>query len=276
MTSASERGGVRSITSLQNEQVKFIRSLQMRKVRREEGLFVAEGASVLIMAREAAWRPRTLVYAVTEKASPATLGLVRWAQDAGADCLEVAPTVMAKLASKDNPQNVMAVFEQRWVPLPNTGNETVSHTWLALEQVRDPGNLGTIVRTMDAVGGSGIILVGAGCDPYSLEAVRASMGSVFNVPLVRSETTDFLEWVRAWRGDVVGTHLKATHDFRAALYRGPALLVMGSEGAGLSEALSKACTRLVKIPMSGRLDSLNLAVATALALYQIRGDMLKV
>ena len=145
---------------------------------------------------------------------------------------------------------------------------------MALEGIRDPGNLGTIIRTVDAVGAGGVVLVGNCCDPYSREAVRATMGSIFNVPLVRMSQERFLAWVAGWPGDIVGTHLSGREDFRAAPYRAPTLLVMGSEGPGLSPALAAACTRLVKIPMAGRLDSLNLAVATALMLYEIRKDRL--
>ena len=146
--------------------------------------------------------------------------------------------------------------------------------WVALEEVRDPGNLGTILRTADAVGVKGVILIGASCDPYSRECVRATMGSVFAVPLVKTTREAFLDWRPSWPGDVVGTHLEAREDFRKASYKPPTLLVMGSEGPGLSEAVAEACTRRVKIPMAGGLDSLNLAVATALMLYQIRGPHL--
>ena len=118
-------------------------------------------------------------------------------------------------------------------------------------------------------------LVGTGCDPYSHEAVRASMGSIFNVPLVRMSAERFLALAAAWKGDVVGTHLSGREDFRAARYRAPTLLAMGSEGPGLSAELAAACSRLVKIPMAGSLDSLNLAVATALMLYEIRKDRLR-
>jgi TrmH family RNA methyltransferase len=100
------------------------------------------------------------------------------------------------------------------------------------------------------------------------------MGSVFAVPLVRMTREAFLGWTKNLQGDIVGTHLDAEEDFRKAKYRAPTLLLMGSEGPGLSDPLTAACTRLVKIPMAGRLDSLNLAVATALVLYQIRGPHL--
>jgi TrmH family RNA methyltransferase len=138
------------------------------------------------------------------------------------------------------------------------------------EGIRDPGNLGTIIRTVEAVGAKGILLVGASCDPYSRECVRATMGSIFNVPLVRMDAENFRTWLSGWPGDVVGTHLSAKEDFRALSYRGPVLLLMGSEGPGLSDPLAAACSKLVKIPMAGRLDSLNLAVATALVLYEVR------
>jgi len=264
----------RAITSLQNEQVKFIRSLDMRKVRRETGLFSVEGAALIITARDNGWMPRTLIYAAGEKQRPIVGGLVEWALAAGADCLEVTEPIIAKLASKENPQNVMAVFDQRWASLPTAAAEPADGAWLALEQVRDPGNLGTIIRTVDAVGARGLMLIGASCDPYSPEAARATMGSIFSVPAVRLDLPSFLQWLASWPGDVVGTHLSGTDDFRKVAYRSPTLLVMGSEGAGLSPELAAACTRLVKIPMAGRLDSLNLAVATALALYQIRGRYL--
>ena len=125
------------------------------------------------------------------------------------------------------------------------------------------------------MGASGAILIGDSCDPYSREAVRASMGSIFNVALVRMSLERFLAWAEGWAGDIVGTHLSATEDFRAVTYRQPTLLAMGSEGPGLSPALAAACSRLVKIPMAGRLDSLNLAVATALMLYEMRKDRLR-
>ena len=263
------------ITSLQNERVKAIRALDMRKVRKETGLFVAEGASILITAREHGFVPQTLVYRAGTAASGAARGLVDWALKSGAEVLEVSEAVLGKLASKDNPQSMLAVFPQRWAELPDRKQVARADVWLALEEVRDPGNLGTILRTVDGVGATGVILVGASCDPYSRECVRATMGSVFAVPLVKATREAFLDWAKRWSGDVVGTHLEGREDFRKVAYKGPTLLVMGSEGPGLSAVLAAACTRTVKIPMAGGPDSLNLAVATALMLYQIRGPHLE-
>jgi TrmH family RNA methyltransferase len=263
------------ITSLQNDRIKAIRALEMRKARKETGLFVAEGVSLLITARENGFVPETLVFRAGSAAAGIARGLVAWALEAGAECLEVSEAVLGKLASKDNPQSMLGVFRQRWVEPPAAAKVSRGQLWLALEEVRDPGNLGTIVRTADAVGATGVILIGQSCDPYSHECVRATMGSIFAMPLSRMSREAFLSWRAGWPGDVVGTHLEGSEDFRKVGYRAPALLVMGSEGPGLSGPVAKACTRLVKIPMAGHLDSLNLAVATALMLYQIRGPELK-
>jgi TrmH family RNA methyltransferase len=259
------------ITSLTNERIKSIRALEMRKARRDTGLFVAEGASILLTAREQGVWPETMVVLADAAEAGIARGLVEGAAAAGTTILEVTPAVMEKLTQKDNPQTLLGVFRQRLAAPPEPAAVAPRSTWLALEEVRDPGNLGTIIRTADAVGASGLLLVGTCCDPFQRECVRASMGSIFPVPLVRLSADAFAALAHAWPGDVVGTHLEATTDFRKVAYRGPTLLVMGSEGPGLSPALIALCSRLVKIPMAGSLDSLNLAVATALALYQIRG-----
>jgi RNA methyltransferase, TrmH family len=268
------RGGTRAITSLNNASVKAIRALRMRKVRRQTGLFTAEGASLLLMARAAGWSPRSLLFLAGSAERGVAAALVTWARSWGAECLEVSAAVLGKLAAKDNPQTMLGVFEQRWAPEPDAARLPRSALWLALEGVRDPGNLGTIIRTLDAVGASGAILVGNTVDPYAYDSVRASMGSIFNVPLLRQTTEGFLAWRARFSGEVVAAELGAGEDFRARAYSRPALLMMGSEGAGLTPALAIAASRRVKIPMAGRLDSLNLAVATALMLYEIaRADL---
>ncbi len=264
------------ITSLQNDRIKLIRSLDMRKARRETGLFVAEGAALLLTARDNGFAPDMLVTLADPSGAHVTnQGLVDWACSARARLLNVNQGVLAKLAAKDNPQTIMGVFRQRWSELPDCAALGPQDVWLALEEVRDPGNLGTIIRTVDAVGAKGVILIGNCCDPYSREGVRATMGSIFAVPMVRTGLQAFLDWAADWPGDTVGTDLAAREDFRTARWREPVLLVMGREGPGLSARLREACARLVVIPMAGRLDSLNLAVATALTLYQLRGQHLR-
>ncbi len=161
---------------------------------------------------------------------------------------------------------MLAVFDQAFTPLAEIAPAGAA-CWVALEAVRDPGNLGTIVRTADAAACGAVILVGDCCDPFSVEAVRATMGSIFAVPIARASGPEFLAWRERWPGAVVGTLLSATTDFRAAAYAPPTLIAMGNEQAGLTPALAAACDVTVKIPMRGRADSLNLAVATGIMIY---------
>jgi len=238
------------VTSPQNSTIKLIRSLSEKKFRQETGLFVAEGWEMLDRARKASWVPEHLV---------STEPISAWGETRP---LLVTEKIMEGLSGQNNPHNVIATFGQRYV-----GEVTRHGVWVALEDMRDPGNLGTIIRTADAVAASGVILVGQSCDPYSGDCVRATTGSIFGVPLVRMETEAFIALCRTWRGDVVGTHLKGTEDFRRS-YKSPTLLVMGSERRGLSDELAAACKMLVRIPMPGGAESLNVATATALMLYE--------
>jgi TrmH family RNA methyltransferase len=285
----------------------------MRKVRRETGLFVAEGASILVTARDAGWTPQTLVFLAGSAQSGMQRELLDWAERGGAECLEVSAAVLAKLAAKDNPQTMLGVFEQRWASEPNpaassprrvedaplarrrrptqvsTSDQrsvvdsrlrgkdvpTDADVWLALEAVRDPGNLGTIIRTADAAGASGIILVGETTDPFSLETVRATMGSVFAVPVARATPEEFIAWRKSAGVSVVATHLAGAVDYRTIDYRKkPVVLLMGNEQSGLPEQLAKEADALARIPQQGRADSLNLAVATAVMLFEARRHLL--
>jgi RNA methyltransferase, TrmH family len=238
------------ITSPQNHHIKLIRSLDDKKYRREHGLFVAEGLAMLERAMALDWVPEQLV-AVKP---PGLWDAVK--------PLFVSDKLMAELSAQNNPHDVLAVFKQRWLPHP--GKEGV---WLALEEIRDPGNLGTIIRTADAAGVAGIILVGDCCDPYSGECVRASTGSIFAVPLVRMPPPQFVDFLRGWPGESVGTVMDANADYRRK-YDTPTLVVMGSESRGLSRAVSSACTTLVSIPMREGVESLNVATATAIIIYE--------
>ncbi len=267
-------GMVKTITSLANPIVKDIRALALPKNRKASGLFVAEGLKLVADAVEAGWSVKTLVHASNVASQPLVARLAATTHARGGAVLSVSEAVLAKISRRDNPQTVIGVFEQKLMPVsairPKAGD-----VWVALEAVRDPGNLGTIVRTADAVGAAGVILVGDTVDPFSVEAVRATMGSVFAVPLARATRAEFAKLAVAWQGTVVGTHLAATADYRAVEYRTPVMLVMGGEQAGLTAEISAALRTLVKIPMAGKADSLNLAVATAVMLFEIRRGALK-
>jgi TrmH family RNA methyltransferase len=266
-----ERAAVsRVITSLTNPTVKAVRALHMRKAREESGRFLAEGLKIVAEAVELGHAPRILLYGAEADAHPLLRRARQATEAARGEAIEVSRDVLAKVSRRDNPQTVLAVFDQAFAALDGL-TPSAAPCWIALEAVRDPGNLGTIIRTADAAGCGGVILVGDCCDPYSVEAARATMGSIFAVKIARAGAAEFLAWRERWPGSVVGTLLTATVDFRAAAYRAPTLLLMGNEQAGLSPAMAAACDLTVKIPMRGRADSLNLAVATGIMIYAATG-----
>lgn len=266
----SAPGRVKEVSSVSNPIVKDIRSLAQKRHREETGLFLAEGLKLVVDALDAGWQIQTLVIAksaagheLLERTAARTVAL-------GADVLEANNKVLEAITRRDNPQSAVGVFKRRVTPLARleAGKGDVI---VALDRVRDPGNLGTVLRTADAVGAKGVIVVGDSVDPFSLETVRATMGSIFSVPLARVSEAEFLEWRTRFRGLVVGTHMEGTVDYRSPKYDAqPTLLVMGNEQAGLTEALAKACDVLVRIPQTGRADSLNLAIATGVMLFEAR------
>ena len=257
-----------SITSAGNAEVKRLRSLHERKYRRQTGLFLAEGTRTCTEAVTLGWRLHRLAFLDGRGRDRMVRPLLEALARDGGRALLMTESLLSRISGKDNPQMVLGAFEQRWQAKDAIMPDADS-CWIALDRVRDPGNLGTIMRTADATGARGVILIGDCTDPYSVEAVRASMGAVFNVELAQMSQNDFLALASGWPGQVVGTALPASRDYRTADYGGPLMLVMGNEQAGLTPELMKACTQLVRMPMMGRSDSLNLAVATGLTLYEV-------
>ncbi|MFJ6325646.1 MULTISPECIES: TrmH family RNA methyltransferase [unclassified Rhizobium] len=267
-------GQVKEVTSLANPIVKDIKALTVKKSREESGAFLAEGLKLVIDALELGWTIRTLVYAKAAKGKPLVEQVAAKTVAAGGLVLEVSEKVIGSITRRDNPQMVVGVFEQRWRQLKDVKPKT-GETWVALDRVRDPGNLGTIIRTADAAGASGVILVGETTDPFSLETVRATMGSVFAMPVVKATPEEFLAWKKKADVSVVATHLAGAVDYRTIDYkRKPVVILMGNEQSGLPDVLAKEADALARIPQAGRADSLNLAVATAVMLFEARRHIL--
>lgn len=256
----------RVVTSLTNPTVKSVRALHLRKERDESGLFVAEGLKIVTEAVELGHPPRILMYGKDAEDHPLLKRAIQATLAARGEVIEVTHDILAKVSRRDNPQAVVAVFTQTYAPLA-TLDPASAPCFVALHRVRDPGNLGTIVRTADAAGCGAVILVGECCDPFSVEAVRATMGSIFAVPIVKATEADFAAWRAGWPGSVVGTLLSANVDHRQATYAKPAMILMGNEQQGLTPEMAALCDVNVKIPMRGRADSLNLSVATGIMIY---------
>ena len=268
-------GQVKEVTSLANPLVKDIKALALKKFRDEQHAFMAEGLKLVIDALDLGWSIRTLVFAKSARGNATVEKIAARTVAAGGLVLEVSEKVLSAITRRDNPQMVVGVFAQKYLPLKDI-RPTGDDVWVALDRVRDPGNLGTVIRTIDAVGAKGLILVGDTTDPFSLETVRATMGSVFAVPIAKATADQFLAWRKDFPGLVAGTHLKGAVDYRSVDYTGkPVLLLMGNEQQGLPDDLAAACDSLLRIPQAGRADSLNLAVATGVMLYEVRRAALK-
>jgi len=258
----------REITGFSNETVKRVRALRDKKHRRREGLFLAEGLRILAEAEEAGFLPEMLFYARDSAAHPLVARLTAATEAAGGEVIETIPDILHKLSGKENPQTVIGVYRERLTPLAQVDRGTAD-IWLVAQALRDPGNLGTMLRTGDAVGAGGLILIDDCVDPFSVEAVRASMGALFTQTIVAARWPDFIAWLRSGPGQLVGTSLNTTHDYQAPRYESPTFLLTGNEARGLPQAYEAECDLLVKIPMLGKADSLNAAVATAVMAYEV-------
>ena len=260
----------RVITSLSNDTVKAVRALHMRKERDETGLFVAEGLKNVIEGVDTGHAPKILMHGPDATDHPMMRKAVEATVAARGQVIEVTQDILAKVSRRENPQAVVGVFLQAFQTLEAVTSGDAECV-VALHRVRDPGNLGTIIRTADSAGCGAVILVGECCDPYAVEAVRATMGSIFAVPLVKASEAEFAAWRSRWTGSVVGALLSAEVDHRQAAYVKPTLLLMGNEQQGLPPEMAALCDVSVKIPMRGRADSLNLSVATGIMIYAATG-----
>jgi TrmH family RNA methyltransferase len=261
----------RQVTAFSNSTVKRLRSLRDKKSRREEGLFLAEGLRILTEARDSGRLPEVIVYSAESAKHPLALEIIAATEAAGGDAVETTRDILSKMSGKDNPQILLGAYRQPATNLDEIDRSTAS-LWIVAQALRDPGNIGTILRTGDAVGAGGLILIDDCADPYSVEAVRASMGAVFTQSIAVARWPEFVAWLRSGAGQLVGTSLKATLDYLEAEYRQPCFLLIGNEQQGLPAEHEAACDLLVKIPMAGRADSLNAAMATAVMAFAIRAS----
>lgn len=265
----SEHGPLpRQITAYSNTLVKRVRSLREKRHRREEGLFLAEGLRILTEAADAGFLPEYVFFARDGADHPLTQKLVVAVEGAGGEAIETERDILSKLSGKDNPQTVLGVYRE-WDTSLSAVDRSASNIWIVAQSLRDPGNLGTILRTGDAVGAGGLILVDDCVDPFSVEAVRATMGALFTQKIATARWPEFLSWLRSGPGELIGTSLRAVHDYQEPRYGAPTFILVGNEAQGLPADYEDACDRLVKIPMLGKADSLNAAVATAVMAYEV-------
>jgi TrmH family RNA methyltransferase len=253
------------ITSASNPLIKTLKSLHAKKGRAETGLFLAEGARLAVEAADLGVWPEILLFSPAAMTREQVRALIDEAERRRVRTIETSETVLAQISKRDNPQTVIGAYRQKLSTLDDWEGATI----VALEGVRDPGNLGTILRTADSTGAGGVVLIGESCDPFSVEAVRASMGSLFAMKLARASFDEVMHYKSTRGAEMFGLSLKGGPLDPGTLAPAKAIVLMGNEQSGLPEYMEAACDHLVKLPMRGRADSLNLAIATGVMLYDL-------
>ncbi|WP_324828132.1 TrmH family RNA methyltransferase [Qipengyuania zhejiangensis] len=262
----------RRITGFSNPTVKALRALREKKHRKREKRFLAEGLRLLTDARECGRIPEVLVLAEGRDPHPLLAALEDAVDAAGGEIIETSPDILSKITGKDNPQAVAGVFAEFDTSLGHLDRSGAS-IWLVAQALRDPGNLGTMLRTGDALGAGGLILIDDCADPFSVEAVRASMGAIFTQQIAQADWPEFREWLRAGSGQLVAASLRDAHPYRGAAYAAPCFIMVGNESRGIPEDYEMACDLRVTMPMKGRADSLNAAVAAAVLGYEVLANL---
>ena len=261
----------RQVTAFSNTTVKRLRSLRDKKHRRSEGLFLAEGLRIIAEARDSGRLPEIVAFSAEGAKHQLAAEIIAATEAAGGEAIETSPDILSKMSGKDNSQMLLGAFRQ-----PDTSIDRIDRgsapLWICAQALRDPGNIGTILRTGDAVGAGGLILIDDCADPFSVEAVRASMGAVFTQQVAAARWPDFVQWLRSGPGQLVGTSLNTANDYLEVAYEKPCFLLIGNEQQGLPAAYEKECDLLVKIPMAGRADSLNAAVAAAVMAFAVEAS----
>jgi TrmH family RNA methyltransferase len=253
------------ITSLSNPLIKQARALRQKKTRLESGLFLVEGIHHVGEVIEAGWDVESVLYASGVLTSAFAHDLITRLSFTPQP---VTPQVMESLADKENPQGILAVVHQKKTQLKDL---KPFQRAVALVSPQDPGNVGTILRTMDAVGAEALFLLDGGVDLYHPTVVRSSMGTLFWKPVVQTSFNEFVSWARAGKYQLIGTSAHGDVEHHTLVPQTPWVLVLGNEQKGLTVEQTKVCDVTVSLPMKGRVSSLNLAVAAGVLLYALNG-----
>jgi TrmH family RNA methyltransferase len=255
------------ITSTANQRIVEARKLRLRKYRQAGAIFLVEGLQLLHMALDAGATPHEVFLCPERLAGPEAEALIARFRDAGGTLLPVAPNVMAALSERDEPQGIVATFALPSASLADlklTGRELV----LVLDRLQDPGNLGTLIRTADAVGAAAIILIEPCVDPFDPKTVRGSMGSLFNVPVISTkDVAGLFGWLKTSGVRPVGADPHAGALWGEGLWRGGVALVLGNEARGLSPDVAAQVAQNARLPIVGKAESLNVAIAGGVLMY---------
>jgi len=258
---------VKIISSKSNQYIKFIRQLRRRKEREKSGKFYIEGLRLIGEALRTDFPLESILYSSDLLISDFGWKAIEDGKKKGIDIIEVTKDVFQAFALKEGPQGIAAVGLQQWVNIKAIHQP--KGLWIALDTVQDPGNLGTIMRSLDGAGGKGLILLGNSTDAYHPTSIRSSTGSAFSLTIVKAGLKEFSEWKSKEGVPLIGTVCGDAENYKKYNYPQDMILLMGSEQKGLSKELVEICECLVTIPTTGSVDSLNLACAASIVLFEI-------
>lgn len=254
---------------LKSEVLTQVAQLQSsRYFRDKHRLFYIEGVRNFMQMVESNFAIATILYSEKLLIVPPARQLVRKLRRKGVKTVKLTPEEFRQISHTEKASGIAAIVRQRWTKLHQISPQ-VGLCWTALEKVRSPGNLGTLIRTSEAIGGGGFILIGKNIDPYDPKVIRASMGALFHQQLIRTTYDSLAHWVRRHNCQVVGASPEGKIDFHRFSYPRATILVLGEERKGLSSNQQDLCDCLIRIPMVGKSDSLNLGVAGSLLLYEV-------
>ena len=255
------------ISSKSNQYIKFIRQLRQRKEREKSGKFYIEGLRLIGEALRTDFPLESILFSSDLLISDFGWKAIEDGKKKGIDIIEVTEDVFQTFAFKEGPQGIAAVGFQKWANIKELHH--LEGLWIALDNVQDPGNLGTIMRSLDGAGGKGLILLGNSPDPYHPTSVRSSTGAAFSLVIGKAGLKEFSEWKSKEGVPLIGTVCGEAANYRKYNYPQDMILLMGSEQKGLSKELVEMCEGLVTIPITGSVDSLNLACAASIVLFEI-------
>jgi RNA methyltransferase, TrmH family len=245
-----------------------IRRLERRPLRDATNSCWIEGVRNFVQAFDAGISFECVVVSPVLLKSPLADMLVRRLRAKGTDRIRVTPEQFRSVSLAERASGIGAIVRQHWTSIEHA-QTTRGLCWIVIEQIRNPGNLGTILRTCEATGVSGVIVVGPQCDPFDPVTVRGSMGGIFHLPLVRLAHDRFEAWVRTNGIELVGLSPSADRLWTDLPNSSKLGLVLGEERSGLSERLQALCRTTVRLPMTGRADSLNVGVAAGVMMYEL-------
>jgi len=245
-----------------------IHRLQQRSVRERTGLHYIEGFRNFIQALDAKISVEAIVYSEILAQNPAVQKNVRLQKRAGVPVVRVTPETFRRSSGTARASGIGAILRQHWTPLAEA-DPRQGCCWIALSSIRSPGNLGTILRTAEAAGVGGVVLIGDAVDPFDPAVVRASMGGLFRLRLVRTSLREFVDWAARWTCRIWGTSPSAEGLYTEATVDAPLVVLFGDERRGLSLEEQAICTQMSRIPIVGHADSLNVGVAAGVILFEV-------